>query len=102
MNRSLLLIYLVCVPIVAYALLYVLGFTRLWSGFPFVWVLGCIPILSLGDGCGLVVDWTLFWLDVLLYTALGYLLLTSYWGLQRARKPHPASYKNQPTIVASQ
>ncbi len=94
MNRSFLLLFLM-VPLATIAVLYLLGFTRLWSGFPFAWVLGCIPILSLGDGCGLVVSWSLFWLDVLFYTGLGYVLLLSYYGLFRSGKLHPASSNPQ-------
>ncbi len=88
MNRWLLFPYLI-LPIVITGVLYVLGFTQLWSGFPFAWVLGCIPILSLGDGCGLVADWNLFWLDVLFYTGLGYVLLLGFHSVSRGRKPRP-------------
>ena len=87
MNRLRLLSYLVF-PVFVMGFLLALGLARLWSGFPFAWVLGCVLILSLGDGCGLVLDWSLFWLDVLFYTGLGFAVLLAYYMLLGKGKPH--------------
>ena len=88
MNRYLLLIFLVGVPIVALATLYELGSAHLWSGYPFVWV-NCLLILSTGNPfygqCGYYFDWSGLMPDVLFYTGWAYALLGCYKLLQGAR-----------------
>ena len=94
MNRYLVLIYLLGVPIVALTTLYELGSAHLWSGFPFVWV-NCLLILSLGPAygqCGYYFDWFALLLDVLFYAGWGYALLGCYELLRGVnRRPFPFS-----------
>jgi hypothetical protein len=97
MNRYLLLIYLVGVPIVILATLYELGSAHLWSGYPFVWV-NCLLILSIGNPfygqCGYYFDLFALLSDVIFYTGWAYAILGSY-KLLRSAKRGPAS---SPTI----
>ncbi len=89
MNRYLLLIFLVGVPIVTLATLYELGSVHLWSGYPLVWV-NCLLVLSAGNSfygqCGYYFDWFALLLDVLFYTGWGYALLGCYKLLRSAKR----------------
>ncbi len=98
MNRYLVLIYLLGVPIVALTILYELGSAHLWLGYPFVWV-NCLIILSIGPAygqCGYYFDWFALLLDALFYTGGGYALLGCYKLLRSAKhgaiKPLNGSY----------
>jgi hypothetical protein len=90
MNRYLMLIYLLGVPIVALTILYELGSAYLWLGYPFVWV-NCLRILIAGPllgQCGYYYDFLALFLDVLFYTGWGYSPLGCYTLLRNAkRKP---------------
>ena len=102
MNRYLLLIYLVGVPIVTLAILYELGSAHLWSGYPFVWV-NCLLILSIGPSygqCGYYFDGFALLLDVLFYTGWGYALLGCY-ALLRNSKRGASTSPNQPSEVGT-
>src|SRR5712692_10127055 len=93
MNRLSPLIYFAVLPVLVLTVLFALGATHLWYGLPYAWVMGCVPILSINGGCGIVIDWSLFSLDVLFYTAIGYALMVGYYrghGLQ-ARAPPQSS-----------
>jgi hypothetical protein len=90
MNRYLVQIYLLGVPIVALTTLYELGSAHLWLGYPFVWV-NCLLALSLGPfygQCGYYFDWFALLLDVLFYTGWGYALLGG-WVLLGGGRSHP-------------
>jgi hypothetical protein len=89
MNRLLLTIYLVSVPIIALIALYELGSVHLQSGFPFVWVY-CLAILGLPNygQCGYYFDWFALLLDVAFYTGWGYALL-GCWALLGGCRSHP-------------
>jgi hypothetical protein len=89
MNRLLLTIYLVSVPIIALTTLYELGSVHLQSGFPFVWV-DCLLILGLPNygQCGYYLDWFALLLDVVFYTGWGYGLL-GCWVLLGGGRSHP-------------
>jgi hypothetical protein len=100
MNRHLVLIYLLGVPIVALTTLYELGSAHLWLGYPFVWV-NCLLILSIGPAygqCGYYFDWFALLLDVLFYTGWGYALLGCYKLLRNAKRD-PAISSIKPTEV---
>jgi len=86
-NRSLLLIYLVGVPTIAFTTLYVLGLAHMWSGFPFVWV-DCLATLSLPNygQCGYYFDGFALLLDMLFYVGWGYALLGCYKLLRSAKR----------------
>jgi hypothetical protein len=93
MNRYLLLIYVVGMPVVALTILYVSGSAHLWAGFPFVWV-NCLLILSLPNygQCGYYFDRFALLLDVLFYAGWGYALLGCYELLRGVnRRPFPFS-----------
>ena len=88
MNRYLLLIYLLGVPIVALTTLYELGSSHLWLGYPFVWV-NCLLTLSIGPfygQCGYYFDWLALLLDALFYTGWGYALLGCYKLLRGTKR----------------
>src|SRR5437660_7290898 len=92
MNRYLVLVYLLGVPIVALTILYALGSAHLWLSYPFVWV-SCLAILSIGPAygqCGYYFDGFALLLDVLFYTGWGYALLGCY-KLLRSAKRGPAN-----------
>ncbi|OLD12687.1 MAG: hypothetical protein AUI50_00380 [Crenarchaeota archaeon 13_1_40CM_2_52_14] len=67
-------------------ILYGLGSTHLWSGFPFVWT-DCLLILALPfhGRCGYYFDWFAFSMDVVFYAGWGYVLLGCYKLLRNAR-----------------
>src|SRR5713101_6304819 len=98
MNRLFLLIYVLVLPVAILALLFELGVTHLWYGLPLQWVLGCVPIENIYGGCGIVADWSLFWLDALFYTALGYFLFLVYYRLRSGKgKTRPSPQPSNPS-----
>jgi len=102
MNRYLVLIYLLGVPIVALTSLYELGSVHLWLGYPFVWV-NCLAMLITGPThgqCGYYFDWLALLLDALFYTGWGYTLLGCYKLLRNAKRS-PATSSIQPSEVGT-